>query len=218
MNPIDSLADYYARRAAEYERIYHKPDRQADLRAIESWIANEPFAGRRVLEVACGTGWWTSFGARRAQAWLATDLNPATLAVAQCKAMPACVEFATVDAYSLAQIEDRTFDAAFAGCWWSHVPLTRLPQWLATLHARLESGARVVFLDNRLVAGSSTPLSRSDADGNTYQRRMLDDGSVHEVLKNFPTQQQALSLLGPQAQNAEWWEHPHYWLLTYELN
>ena len=48
MNTIDEtagMADYYARRAAEYERIYQKPERQADLRAMENWIATEPFAG-----------------------------------------------------------------------------------------------------------------------------------------------------------------------------
>jgi SAM-dependent methyltransferase len=218
MNAIDGMADYYARRAAEYERIYQKPERQADLRAIETWIAHEPFAGRRVLEVACGTGWWTTFGARSARSWLATDLNPETMAVAQHKPLPACVSFATVDAYSFAQIEGQTFDAAFAGCWWSHVPLSRLLPWLAALHTRLEPGARVVFLDNRFVAASSTPLSRSDAEGNTYQQRKLDDGSTHEVLKNFPTSTQALALLGPRAHNAEWIEYPHYWVLTYELN
>lgn len=218
MNAVDDMAAYYARRAAEYERIYQKPERQADLRAIESWLAREPFVGRRVLEVACGTGWWTAFGARAAQSWLATDLNPETMAIAQRKPLPACVSFATVDAYSFAQIEGLTFDAAFAGCWWSHVPLARLRQWLADLHARLETGARVVFIDNRFVAGSSTPLSRNDAEGNTYQQRKLGHGSTHEVLKNFPTRQQALALLGPRAHKAQWIEHPHYWLLSYELN
>lgn len=56
MNLIDRMADYDAPRAAEYDRIYHKPERQADLRAIENWIANQPLAGRRVLEVARGSG------------------------------------------------------------------------------------------------------------------------------------------------------------------
>ena len=41
---MDSLADYYARRAAEYERIYAKPERQADLAALRSRIAGL-FAG-----------------------------------------------------------------------------------------------------------------------------------------------------------------------------
>ena len=31
-----SMADYYARRAATYEQVYAKPERQADLRAMEA--------------------------------------------------------------------------------------------------------------------------------------------------------------------------------------
>ena len=178
------MLDYYKRRAAYYERVYHKPERQDDLRAMEAWIA-APFAGRDVLEIACGTGWWTLFAARDAKSWLATDLNPETMEVARAKALPPSVRFATVDAYTLAELGTQRFDAAFAGCWWSHVPLQRLPGWLETLHGRLDSGARVVFLDNSYVQTSSTPLTHSDAEGNTYQTRTLDDGSVHEVLKNF---------------------------------
>ncbi len=207
---------YYARRAAYYERVYFKPERQTDLRAMEAALA-PPFAGRRVLEVACGTGWWTPHGARDAAAWLATDINPETLAVARAKALPACVSLATVDAYSLAELGSACFDAAFAGCWWSHVPLARLPGWLQTLHARLEPGARVVMLDNSHVQTSSSPISRRDAEGNTYQLRTLDDGSVHEVLKNFPTRDEALAVLGPRARNARWTAYTHYWVLSYEL-
>ncbi len=151
----ESMRQYYAQRAQVYERVYHKPERQRDLRAMEAALA-VPFAGRHVLEVACGTGWWTPHGARLAASWLATDLNPETLAIAQAKAMPASVRFAAVDAYTLAGLEGQTFDAAFAGFWWSHVPLARLRDWLSLLHSRLERGAQVVLLDNRFVAGSST--------------------------------------------------------------
>jgi len=214
---VESMADYYARRAATYERIYQKPERQADLRAMEAALA-EPFAGRDVLEIACGTGWWTLHGARRAASWLATDLNPETMDVARHKLLPAQVQFATVDAYTFAELEGRSFDGAFAGCWWSHVPLQRLPGWLATLHERLRPGARVVMLDNRYVPGSSTPISRQDEAGNTYQDRPLDDGSVHEVLKNFPTPEQAFAMLGPRARAPQWTAHTHYWVLSYTLN
>jgi demethylmenaquinone methyltransferase/2-methoxy-6-polyprenyl-1,4-benzoquinol methylase len=210
------MAAYYVQRAAYYERVYFKPERQADLRAIEEALP-AVFAGRRVLEVACGTGWWTPHGARDAAAWLATDLNPETMALARTKALPACVQFAAVDAYGFEQIEGHSFDGAFAGCWWSHVPLARLPGWLDRLHARLEPGARVVMLDNRYVQTSSTPLTRTDADGNTYQDRTLDDGSVHEVLKNFPSREQAFAVLGPRAHSPEWTEHGHYWVLSYRL-
>jgi SAM-dependent methyltransferase len=213
---IDSMRTYYAQRAAEYERIYHRPERQADLRAMEAALP-APFAGRRVLEVACGTGWWTPHGARDATHWLATDLNPETMAIARVKPLPACVRFATVDAYSFAELGEQRFDAAFAGHWWSHVPLARLAPWLALLHERLLPGARVLMLDNRHVPGSSTPITRTDADGNTYQQRRLDDGSTHEVLKNHPTRDSAAAVLGPRARDLRWTEHTHYWVLDYTL-
>ena len=227
-----SMAAYYAQRAAAYERVYFKPERQADLRVMEAWLADQ-FVGRQVLEIACGTGWWTPHGAACAAHWRATDINPETMAVAQAKpAMPGTVRFQTVDAYSLAELDnlpaprpaqtlagarrDR-FDAAFAGCWWSHVPLARLPGWLHTLHQRLAPGATVVMLDNHFVPTSSTPISRRDAEGNTYQQRPLDDGSTHEVLKNFPTPEQAIAALGPRARDAQWIAHTHYWVLKYSL-
>jgi demethylmenaquinone methyltransferase/2-methoxy-6-polyprenyl-1,4-benzoquinol methylase len=212
----ESMRAYYAQRAQVYERVYHKPERQADLRAMEAWLPGA-FAGRTVLEVACGTGWWTPHGARDARSWLATDVNAETMAVAQAKAMPACVRFASVDAYTFEQIDGQRFDGAFAGFWWSHVPLSRLAAWLHTLHARLEPGACVVMLDNRCVAGSSTPIGRRDDDGNTYQQRTLDDGSVHEVLKNFPSREAAFAALGARARNPEWIERVHYWILSYQL-
>ena len=122
--------------------------------------------------------------------------------------MPASVRFATVDAYTFAQIEGQRFDGAFAGFWWSHVPLARLTAWLHTLHERLEPGARVVMLDNRFVQGSSTPISRRDDAGNTYQQRPLDDGSAHEVLKNFPTARRSLrGARRARPRDRQWIEH-----------
>jgi demethylmenaquinone methyltransferase/2-methoxy-6-polyprenyl-1,4-benzoquinol methylase len=222
--PGANLPAYYARRAAEYEHVYAKPERQADLAWLAAALPSE-FAGRNGLELACGTGWWTPHAARDARRWLATDINAEPLAIARAKPMPACVRWAQADAYALHGLDevapgavvDAAFDAAFAGFWWSHVPLQQLPAWLAALHARLQPGARVVFIDNRYVAGSSTPLHRYDAAGNSYQQRQLADGSTHEVLKNFPSPAQAQALLGPQVQALRWVETDHYWLLAYDL-
>jgi hypothetical protein len=46
---------------------------------------------------------------------------------------------------------------------------------------------------------------------------MLDDGSTHEVLKNFPTREQAAAAIGAHAHNAKWHQWTHYWALTYTL-
>ncbi len=97
------------------------------------------------------------------------------------------------------------------------MPLQRLQQWLASLHAQLAPGARVVFLDNSFVQTSNLPITHSDAQGNTYQTRTLDDGSVHEVLKNFPTPAQASAAIGPDVRQVQWLQHTYYWVLSYEL-
>ena len=211
----DMLA-YYARRATEYEQVYDKPERQPALDALKAWLPGQ-FAGRHGLEQACGTGYWTPFVARDCASWLATDLNEATLAIARTKPVPADrVRFALRDAYAATLGEPR-FDAAFVGFWWSHVPLARLPEWLAALHSALQPGARVVLLDNLFVEGSNHPVTRIDAHGNTFQTRRLVDGSTYEVLKNFPTPEQAIAQLGPRAQDAQWHDHHYYWALSYTL-
>ena len=47
-----SLIDYYAARVAEYERIYAKPERQADLAELRTVVAAF-FKDSHVLEIAC---------------------------------------------------------------------------------------------------------------------------------------------------------------------
>ena len=150
---------YYAQRAAEYEKIYAKPERQADLARMRSDIP-ALFEGRRVLEIACGTGYWTPLIAARTEAVLALDYNEETLAIARTKDYPkANVRFVQGDAYALPAWPE-LFSAAYAGFWWSHVPLGRLDAFLSGLHQRLEPGAVVAFMDNRYVEGSSTPPSQ----------------------------------------------------------
>ena len=212
---MDNLQTYYAKRAAEYERIYAKPERQADLALLRSRMA-DLFAGRSVLEVACGTGYWTEVVAPHVRSITAIDFAEETLAIARSKAYPADrVELAQGDAYALPAF-GRRHDALFAVFWWSHVPLARLDAFLAGVTRAVAPGALVAFLDNRYVEGSSTPVSRRDDGGNTFQTRKLDDGSTHEVLKNFPTERELIDRASVHGHDArvEWLDY--YWLLTYQ--
>src|SRR5262249_59620687 len=93
------LGEYYAQRAAEYDEVYRKPERQADLARLRELLP-PLVAGRRVLEVAAGTGYWTQVLATTAAAITATDLNAETIAIAtQRPHGPARVTFQTADAY-----------------------------------------------------------------------------------------------------------------------
>jgi ubiquinone/menaquinone biosynthesis C-methylase UbiE len=213
-NSDAAMRQYYAARAREYEKIYDKPERQADLRKLEVLLP-DMLAGRRVLELACGTGYWTQFIARKAENILAVDASPETLELAAGKSLPPGVELRVADVYDLPD-ELGQFDGAFAGFWWSHVPIRDHARFLTSLDRRLLPGSRVALLDNRYVEGNSTPISRRDEEGNTFQRRRLDDGSEHVVLKNFPTWQELNAAFTPFAGDMQFVELEYYWVFAYE--
>ena len=68
----DSMPEYYAARAKEYDAIYLKPERQSDLRAMETWLPTQIGSGS-TLEIACGTAYWTQFYAPHCKHVLAID-------------------------------------------------------------------------------------------------------------------------------------------------
>jgi len=212
----EELRSYYALRAAEYDRIYAKPERQADLREIERWLA-ATLRDETVLEVACGTGWWTRVIAPVARAVLAIDAAPETLAIARDRVAAPHVAFEVGDAYALPHGR-AAFSAAFAGFWLSHVPRARQAEFLRGLNVALQPGAKVVLLDNRYVEGSSTPIAEQDAAGDTWQTRRLDDGSTHRVLKNFPGEGELRALAASGLGSAEGYRAwDHYWAFEYRV-
>lgn len=213
--PQSRMERYYAERAPEYDRIYLKPERQTDLRAIEAWLPLR-FRHARVLEIACGTGYWTQFIAPFAAQLVALDAAAQTLEIARRRVTTHTVEFRLGDAY---QLDDTLgqFDAAFAGFWFSHIPKSRRREFLRGLNALLKPGATVVLLDNRYVDGSSSPICDQDAEGNSYQSRTLEDGSSHRILKNFPCElelQSMLEGLGAAGTLTQW---PYYWAFEYRV-
>ena len=210
-----AMTQYYAARAGEYERVYAKPERQADLRRLEAMIP-ACLRGRKVLEVACGTGYWTQHIAPAAGFVLATDLAGETLEVARGKGLPEDkVRFAIADAFAL-PVADGPFDGAFAGCWWSHLRYGEVRPFLESLRRCLSPGATVVLMDNTFVEGSSTPVARTDAEGNTWQQRRLDNGDTHDVLKNFPAQADLERAVAGFGTNFRHTSLTHYWLFAFD--
>ncbi|MDB5983944.1 MAG: putative methyltransferase [Pseudomonas sp.] len=207
------MQEYYAARAPEYDRIYAKPERQTDLRLIEQWLPSV-FEGANLLEIACGTGYWTQFIAPVVARITAVDSAPETLQIAESRVAKDKVEFVVGDAYDL-PTHSPAFDAAFAGFWFSHVPQNRVREFLSGLNAVLKPGATVVLLDNLYVAGSSTPVSAPDVDGNTWQDRPLDDGTTHRVLKNFPTEKQLRDVLKGLASQVTYRQWDYFWAVEY---
>jgi protein-L-isoaspartate O-methyltransferase len=138
-----SLGDYYAERAAEYDEVYCEPGRQADLARLRQLLP-PLVAGKRVLEVAAGTGYWTQLLATTATAITATDRNAETIAIAaQRDYGPAAVSLRTTDPYD---VPGGDYDVVFCAFWW---PGADVPRFLAALRA----GTKLVLLEERGASG-----------------------------------------------------------------
>ncbi|MBX7153064.1 class I SAM-dependent methyltransferase [bacterium] len=210
------MIDYYAKRAHEYEKLYHRPERQEDLNRLIAGV-QQSLAGRSILEIACGTGYWTYQLSMVAKRILATDINEEVLAVARAKDYAHHnVEFFQRDLNNLNEFAAQ-FDSGFGGFIWSHFLLKELPAFLESFHRLFKSGSRMVFLDNCYVEGSSTPIAFHDSDGNSYQQRKLEDGSIHTVVKNFPSEAFVRQLLQSSAKEIRWQTFHYFWMLSYTL-
>jgi SAM-dependent methyltransferase len=216
MNPIKTdMVAYYAQRASYYEEIYDKPERQAEL----AWLSDkvrDTLRDHDVLEIACGTGYWTARFAAEAASVLATDINPEVIAVARAKNLPADkVKFALANAFDLTV--QGTYSACFAGFLWSHIKRQEQEGFLAQLRRKLGKDTLLVLLDNAYVEDSNTPIARTDLEGNTYQIRRLANGDRYEVLKNFPTDSALRKKLAGTVKEIRIVRLEHYWILTGRL-
>ena len=211
----DEMRAYYAARAPYYDEVYLKPERAADLSFIKTHISAY-FSGRTVLEAACGTGFWTPHVARLAASVTATDWTPEPLNFARLRPGAESVKFIQADAYALPEDLGR-FSGGFAGLWFSHVPVASRKAFFQSLHDRLLPGARVLLIDNSDTQLLDLPIAEVDGDGNMYQYRPLQDGSVHRVLKNFPTPTLLREIVAPFAIRSEHIQLENFWLFEYEL-
>lgn len=214
-----AVVDYYAARAPEHDLVsgYCEPEVEP-LRAAAKARYQELFLGLDVLEVACGTGYWTEVVAQVARTVLATDVCEEMLASARQRlAGFGNVRFQVVDAYSLEGVAGG-FTGAFAIWWWSHVPKRLLPQFLATLHTKLQPGARVLFVDQ--VPGAYVPKGeRLDADGDRTEERIVSGGRRFRIVKNFPTRDEVLAALAGAGTEIEYRGFPdeRSWSVSYRV-
>ena len=156
----EDIIKYYELRASEYEEVYAKPERQAD---------------QSLIEIACGTGYWTERIAKTACAITATDINASVIEIAKKKDYHACiVEFMLLDIFEpIINSDQLAQDNLFGGFIWSHIKLSSLPLFLTQIHKLVKPGGKVVMVDNRYVPESNRPITHTDQEGNTYQTRQF---------------------------------------------
>lgn len=212
-----TLQSYYSKRAQEYEAIYHRDDpvRKKELAQIGQ-LLRELYKNRRVLEVACGTGYWTEVLASVASHVLAIDFSQEVLEVARRKPTLKSVALLRDDAYELSQVSG-SFDGGVANFWFSHVPKRRIEEFMETFHGKLRSGAVVFMCDNVLVPGLGGELIIKPGQEDTFKLRTLSDGTTYEVLKNYYSLSELKKIFAPVSRELNIEMSGNYWRVCYKL-
>ena len=146
-------------------------------------------AGRGILELACGVGWWTRQLAEAGQSVLAMDDDADLVRAAAAGRYPAGrVRFVAADLMAVERLPGAC-DAGFAALLTSGLGEPEAAAVLAALHRRLGPGAQVVLVDERGAGGGA---------GEAAVRRRLRD-------------------IAPDAQRVKLDLGAHFWCLCYTL-
>jgi demethylmenaquinone methyltransferase/2-methoxy-6-polyprenyl-1,4-benzoquinol methylase len=216
---IDKMKIYYDRRAPLHDRYMNYSDNRQMEELLGPIIesVNPHINGRKVLEIACGTGNWTEVLARRADSVIAVDSSSTALEIAARKFRHLNnVTFKKADAYRLDDISG-SFDVAFSSDWWSHMPVSSINSFLKNLHHRLKKESRVICIDMMTREEFEKETVYYDDDGNRVSLRALPDGSEFEVIKNFPSKNDLFKILGGLGDDISYHEFENLkrWMITY---
>jgi len=215
-NPVNTdMAAYYALRNNFDEEDVDNPDAADDLDQIMDRL-RELMSGQRVLELACGDGYWTDELAECADFVLATDINAGLLEMAKTRELPQeIVQFALTDACN-PQVEgdEADFSACFAGFWWSHVKREEQTDVLKRMRDAVGKDSLLMLVDNSYVETEKTVIARTDLEGNTYQIHALPNGERYEIVKNFPTDSSLRKRFASVLRDMRINRYEHYWMLT----
>lgn len=171
---------YYRACAAEYDTNSPCPHDHASRKTLLAAIA--AFAPRgRVLELACGTGQWTTALAGYASELTAIDSSPEMLAIAPARLQGKHVRFLQADIFNWRP--DRRYDVVFFSAWLSHVPPQLFARFWALVDECLDDGGRVFFIDELpAVAAQEQAIIGAPAPA---VERQLTSGARYRAVKVF---------------------------------
>ncbi len=210
----EAVAEYYKLQATEYHHKYYGNDTESDeCVKAEVELLQSTLKGLDVLEIACGTGFWTKIVAETAKSIVATDTNPSMIAEAKKRLSHLSnVSFAVADAYSLQNVSEG-FTGAFAVLFWCHIPRERIREFLTILHRKLAPGAPVVFICQ--LEDSDAESHIRDEYGNTLAQRRIC-GRNFTLVKNIPGKEQLLEDLKDFSEDIRYRVHSgSYWSISW---
>lgn len=218
MKEIKDIKKYYADIVKQYdETAGYKNPRTDKIREKMKLRHQNYLRGYDVLEIACGTGYWTEVIAKTANSVLAIDNSKKMISIAKKRlASFKNVRLAIADAYRLDKVHG-CFSAAYAHWWWSHMPKSKIRYFLLNLHKKLISGALVFFSDHLPDYADKKVKVIHDKNGDRFEERVLSNGKIYLVIKNFPTGEEINTYLSGLAKNIHFHKYKGYWELCYNV-
>lgn len=164
---------YYRAIAGEYEdhRI-DAPGQRELLAAFEGFDMSGD-----VLELACGSGNWTTRIVTKAASLTAVDASPEMIARAQKLVGESAVRFIESDLFHWQP--DRQYDSVFFGFWLSHVPEDRFDAFWDLVASCLRPEGRVFFVDDN----HRTDQELIEGPSSAIVERQLNDGTTFRAIK-----------------------------------
>ncbi len=186
---LEEQISYYRARAPEYDEWFLRKGRydvgaddnqrwHAETKKLRSALHQARPCGR-ILELACGTGWWTRELVVHCQKLTAVDSSPEAIALNQSKINDDRVEYIETNMFHWKS--ESLFDFVFFGFWLSHVPDSHMELFWRLIERSLRPGGKLFFVDNLI---PSTPDSAPPTEDNITRRR-LNDGREFNIVKVF---------------------------------
>jgi len=190
-NLRDSMRRYYDERAAEYEEAFLQGTGTASITdpgvfrreaAVLAGIV-ERCANGRLIDLACGTGFWYPHYAPRCSAITLVDRSPRMLD--ECRKKIAALDALSRTELVLADVLDHPFrpglfDTVLVGFLISHLDDAEEERLFARMRDLLDRGGRFLILDSAW----SPERARFNAKAER-QRRQLKDGRSFEIYKRY---------------------------------
>ena len=213
---LEEQVRYYQARAPEYDQWFerrghydlgseHTAQWNAEVELVRHALHSSQLEGE-VLELACGTGWWTKELARHDVAITAVDSSREVIALNRKRVGKSSVTYVHANIFDWRPAG--SFETIFFAFWLSHVPPDHFEAFWRLIESCLSPNGRVFFVDNRRYPENQrTNLQTQPGDAAPWvARRQLTDGRNFDIVKVFYTANEIegrLSNLGWDSQISE---------------
>jgi SAM-dependent methyltransferase len=191
---LEETKEYYRQRASQFADWHRHTGKYEggppldqsyfdEAKVLFDALEAEHLTGN-VLEIASGTGIWTEAVIKTASALTALDSSREMLEKCRSRlGINPKIRYVVADFFDW--IPDREYDLVTFSFMISHVPASKLDEFVRKLSRCLRPGGRILFVDQQTQAIKNEDL---DQPGGEVAWRTLENGKRFKVIKHFYTQ------------------------------